>query len=197
MKKKNVDSIEEFEDTKEAVGKRIKQLRKAKGESQKELAEHLHFSQNTISKIENGNIALTLENLIKFTEYFNVSFDYICKGSDNSTILDILTKYIKITYTPAKDYQSAYPELKINSALINYLFMKDIATSLYPKPDIQKKLLSSEEDTFYTQTKDKDTLTYLSIPLTKDIIFPDDYQKEWSQIINIRNVLSNKQSENK
>lgn len=195
--KKKVDSIEEFEDAKEAMGKRIKQLRKAKGESQKELAEHLLFSQNTLSKIENGSIALTLENLIKFTEYFNVSFDYICKGSNNSTILDILTKYIKITYTPAKDYQSAYPELKINSALINYLFMKDIATSLYPKPDIQEKLLSSEEDTFYAQTKDKDTLTYLSIPLTKDIIFPDDYQKEWSQIINIRNVLSNKQSESK
>lgn len=197
MKKKKDHSGEELDKAKEAIGERIKQLREAKGESQEKLSEHLHCSQNTISKIERGKTALTLENLILVTEYFNVSFDYICKGANNSTTLDILTKFVNITYVPAKDGQSAYPELKINSALINYLFMKDIATSLYPKPDIQKKLLMSEEDTFYTQTKDNDTLTYLSIPLTKDVIFPDDYQKEWSQIINIRNVLANKQSENK
>lgn len=135
-------------------------------------------AQNTLSKIESGEIALTLYRLIWFTEFFNVSYDYICKGKKLTT-LDILTKYIKIDYVSTKDGQSVYPVLKINSALVNYLFMVDTTKSLFSANDKQKELLDEEENIFYKQIKENDcTLSDVSIPLTKEVIFPDEYQKE-------------------
>lgn len=188
MRNKDEEFRERYEKQKQDIGKRIKKLRKEKGISQIELATKLNYAQNTISKIEVGDNALTLEILIRLTKFFNVSYDYICDGK-NSTILDILTKYIKIDYVATKDCTSTYPVLKINSALIDYLFMVDVAKSLFPVTNNLKALLNEQEDTFYKQIKENDSLTKLSIPLTKEVIFPDEYQKEWEKIINLKNAL--------
>lgn len=195
MSKKDENNKDPYQTQKEEIGKRIAQLRTEKNMSQEELAKELNYAQNTISKIETGYNALTLENLIRLTKFFNVSYDYICDGK-NLTILDILTQYIKIDYATTKDFQSTYPVLKINSALINYLFMVDTAKSLFPATDNQKSLLNEQEDIFYKQIKENDgTLNELSIPLTKEVIFPDEYQKEWEKIINLKNALPNKHSQ--
>lgn len=195
MRKKNEDFEKHYKSQKEEIANRVLQLREKRGLSQEELATRMHCAQNTISKIESGENALTLDRLIWFTEFFNVSYDYICKG-EKLTTLDILTKYIKIDYVSAKDGQSVYPVLKINSALINYLFMVDATKSLFSANDKQKALIDEEEDIFYKQIKENEcTLSELSIPLTKEVIFPDEYQKEWSKIINIKNALPNNQSE--
>lgn len=59
------------------IGERIKALRKEKDLLQKELAQKLELSQQTISLYESNRREPDYENLDKIAEFFNVSTDYI------------------------------------------------------------------------------------------------------------------------
>ena len=63
----------------EAIGLRIKELRKKNNETQYDLANAIKCNQNNISKIEKGG-SLTSVNLIAIANHYNVSLDYLCKG---------------------------------------------------------------------------------------------------------------------
>ena len=61
------------------IGKNIKALRKAHGETQKELADSLHLSKNTISKYERGEKvgsgqkkSFDYDLLKQFSKHYNV-----------------------------------------------------------------------------------------------------------------------------
>lgn len=69
-------------------GERINILRNAYRLSQKELAESLHVSKQTVSNWENDNIAPSVEMLLKIAKFFNVSTDYLL-GLDDRTRLEI------------------------------------------------------------------------------------------------------------
>ena len=56
---------------------RLRDLREDNDLKQKELAEYLHIKQNTYSQYENGQRQLPIDILIKLSEYYNVSTDYI------------------------------------------------------------------------------------------------------------------------
>lgn len=62
--------------------RRIAMLRKEMGMNQMELAKYLRLSQQTISKYENGKADPDKETLIRLSELFNVSTDYIIGNSD-------------------------------------------------------------------------------------------------------------------
>lgn len=62
--------------------RRIAMLRKEMGMNQIELAKYLKLSQQTISKYENGKADPDKETLIRLSELFNVSTDYIIGNSD-------------------------------------------------------------------------------------------------------------------
>lgn len=62
--------------------RRIAMLRRESGMSQMELAKYLKLSQQTISKYENGKADPDKDTLIKLSELFNVSTDYIIGNSD-------------------------------------------------------------------------------------------------------------------
>lgn len=62
---------------------RLKQLRKAKGISQLNLAMHLNTNQNTISRYETGEREPAINELIKIADFFNVSVDYLLERTDN------------------------------------------------------------------------------------------------------------------
>ena len=57
--------------------KRLKELRIEKGISQDDLAKYLNIARSNIGKYENGDLDLNTEILIKYSEYFNASVDYI------------------------------------------------------------------------------------------------------------------------
>jgi transcriptional regulator with XRE-family HTH domain len=59
------------------VGTQIKKLRQQQQISQQELADYLHLSRQTISKWELGKSLPDLENVIRLSEYFNVSVDVL------------------------------------------------------------------------------------------------------------------------
>lgn len=55
----------------------IKEIRIDNDIKQKEVADYLNVSQNTYSQYETGVISLTAEILIKLSDYYNVSIDYL------------------------------------------------------------------------------------------------------------------------
>lgn len=59
------------------VGNKIKQLRLEKEILQKELADKLNLTQQTISLYESGKRSPDYETLKRIADYFNVSTDYL------------------------------------------------------------------------------------------------------------------------
>lgn len=53
------------------------QLRKAKKNTQKEIADFLKTTQTTYARYENGTRQPDIETLCKLADYFNVSVDYL------------------------------------------------------------------------------------------------------------------------
>ena len=62
---------------------RLKEVRKSKGISQLKLAMDLNTSQNTISRYETGEREPGIVELIKISDYFNISIDYLLERTDN------------------------------------------------------------------------------------------------------------------
>jgi transcriptional regulator with XRE-family HTH domain len=57
------------------IGKQIRAFREKKGYSQDDLAEIMEINHSTISKVETGKFAITIDYLAKFAWYldFNIS----------------------------------------------------------------------------------------------------------------------------
>lgn len=76
-----IKSIEFFKENNmplnKKIGQRIKSLRKANNLSQSDVAKYLDVKTNSISQYESGSSGLTIENVLKLAELFNVTTDYI------------------------------------------------------------------------------------------------------------------------
>ena len=62
--------------------KRIKELRIEKGESQLKVSTILVIEQSYYSKLELGKHEISVKDLKKIAEYFNVSTDYILERTN-------------------------------------------------------------------------------------------------------------------
>lgn len=62
------------------IGKRLFECRKARGWTQAYVAEKVDVSVNTMSAIENGLQQFSLNNLLRFSELYETSTDYILRG---------------------------------------------------------------------------------------------------------------------
>ena len=66
--------------------RRLKDLRIDSDLTQKELANKLGISQQTLSDYEKGKYDLPNDLLIKYADYFKVSVDYILERTNNRSI---------------------------------------------------------------------------------------------------------------
>lgn len=66
--------------------KNLRGIREDRDLRQKDIAKYLNVSQNTYSQYETGVISLTAEVLIKLSEYYQVSIDYLLDRTDNPAI---------------------------------------------------------------------------------------------------------------
>ncbi|MBQ7788902.1 MAG: helix-turn-helix transcriptional regulator [Clostridia bacterium] len=58
----------------------LKAIRKKKKLSQVQVSMDLHMSREAISHYENGKRSPDIDTLVKLSEYFGVSVDYLIKG---------------------------------------------------------------------------------------------------------------------
>ncbi len=63
--------------------KNLKAIREDNDIKQREIAKVINVSQNTYSQYENGVISLTAEVLIKLSDFYNVSIDYLLDRTNN------------------------------------------------------------------------------------------------------------------
>lgn len=63
---------------------KLKELRKAKGISLKELGSIVGVAESTMSLYENGKRQPDYETLLKLAEFFGVTVDYLLRGKDES-----------------------------------------------------------------------------------------------------------------
>ncbi len=66
--------------------KNLRGIREDRDLKQKDIAAVLSVSQNTYSQYETGVIALTDEVLIKLSDYYHVSIDYLLDRTNNPNI---------------------------------------------------------------------------------------------------------------
>ena len=59
------------------VGERMRTLRESMNLPQKKIAELLNVSQPSINRYEHGQAFPTIELLVKYADYFDVSMDYL------------------------------------------------------------------------------------------------------------------------
>lgn len=69
------------------IDERLQELRKKAGYSQEQVAEMLGISRQAISKWESGQGNPEIDNIIKLTEIYHVSTDYILLGQESSTAI--------------------------------------------------------------------------------------------------------------
>lgn len=69
------------------IDERLQELRKKAGYSQEQVAEILGISRQAISKWESGQGNPEIDNIIKLTEIYHVSTDYILLGQESSTVI--------------------------------------------------------------------------------------------------------------
>lgn len=71
MKSKSRLPVDSVQDYREKIGKSIRSFREDKGLSQDELAEIMEVHRSTISKVETGKFAITIDYLVKFAWYLD------------------------------------------------------------------------------------------------------------------------------
>ena len=71
MNKKSSPAGQYIQENREKIGQQIRTFREKKGYSQDELAEIMEVNRSTISKIETGKFAITIDYLVKFAWYLD------------------------------------------------------------------------------------------------------------------------------
>ena len=73
--KKNKPEQDYFQNYREQIGDSIRLFREEKELSQDDLAEAMEVNRSTISKIENGKFAITIDYIVKFG--WHLDFDFV------------------------------------------------------------------------------------------------------------------------
>jgi transcriptional regulator with XRE-family HTH domain len=119
----------------DTIGKRIRKLRNISGMPQQRLAELLGIQRTTLSQIENGERKVYAEELIKLSEIFGVSVDYL---------LD-LEKAIEVNVIDEMKKDKESPSLRINVPQGNLRKFKEvfiyILNKIGSKPNVGETLI--------------------------------------------------------
>lgn len=71
MNKNSRPTKQYIQENRDVIGSQIRAFREKKGLSQDDLAEIMEVNRSTISKIETGRFAITIDYLAKFALYLN------------------------------------------------------------------------------------------------------------------------------
>lgn len=102
------------------ISERLQELRKKAGYSQEQVSEMLGLSRQAISKWESGQGKPDIENIIKLTEIYHVSADYLLLGIEQNNV-NVKSKKPKIIV----EYRKAISIIAViaATAIITVLFI--------------------------------------------------------------------------
>ena len=72
------------------IGKNLSSLRKAKGLTQLELSAQIHYSDKSISKWELGYTSPSIDILMDFAAFYDVTVDYLVKEHDENSAKEVI-----------------------------------------------------------------------------------------------------------
>ena len=124
---------------------RLRLLRLEKGESLEKIAKYLNVTLQTISNYETEKRDMTPDTLIKLSEYFNVSTDYLLGKTDIRNQEEIETDKINIGLSK-KDYN---PPTKEQQEKIEE-FAKFVLKDNLKKKQQEQKAVEKENIETYT-----------------------------------------------
>ena len=79
MNKQSRPTEQYIQENREAIGKQIRAFREKKGFSQDKLSEIMEVNRSTISKVETGKFAITIDYLVKFAWYLDLDISVMEK----------------------------------------------------------------------------------------------------------------------
>ena len=79
MNKQSKPPEQYIQKNREAIGKEIRAFREKKGFSQDDLSEIMEVNRSTISKVETGKFAITIDYLVKFAWYLDFDISVLEK----------------------------------------------------------------------------------------------------------------------
>ena len=171
----------------DTIAKRIIQLRTAHRLTQVQLAKKLHISDKLVSKWETGEGTPSLEDILKLSDFFKVSVDYLVKGiirdDDNKSINRLPTEE-EMLEDFEKAFQKFLKKCKLTSfekQLSSMLSVHDKAAFLAGKTKHRKKGLG-EVDGFW---EIENILKFDNYYLYKTLV-------EYGYIIDIYNGFKNR-----
>lgn len=103
-----------------SIGSRISTLRKKNNLTQEQLAERLDISIKHCSSVERGLSCLSLEKLVEVSELFDVSLDFLIKGTSSNyvclelspSIISVLTSKNESEKELLQDYLHLYTKIR-------------------------------------------------------------------------------------
>lgn len=97
--------------TREAIGKRIKELRKSRKFSQSFIAQKLFISQAAYSLIENSQNGIVAEHIIKLSKLYGIPADYILTGNKHLVEISNSSGFIPLVRAEAQaGFLKNYPD---------------------------------------------------------------------------------------
>jgi transcriptional regulator with XRE-family HTH domain len=79
MNKRSKPTNQYIQECRESIGRNIRAFREKKGYSQDELAEIMEVHRSTISKVETGKFAITVDYLVRFAWYLDFEISVLEK----------------------------------------------------------------------------------------------------------------------
>ena len=111
---------------------RIKELRKQRGMTQDDLAEKLYVKRSVISKYENGSVPLTDNLILRLTNIFATSADYLLRKTDEEPSIKLAPKkepsLQERKAQEAKDLIDSFSGEKLDSVLSILRSLVDVAS---------------------------------------------------------------------
>lgn len=104
-----------METTRSAIGHRIRAFRQKNNLTQAQLAEALDISTNFISEIETGKKNISIDNLCKLCQKYQLSADYILLGKESSAasfLLDQITSLSNQDILVVIEYLESYLKMR-------------------------------------------------------------------------------------
>lgn len=193
------------------VGKRIKEIRKQNGLTQKELADKINISQQILSALENGQ-AVTDEYLIDLSRALNVSSDYLLGLSDAATIdkdLQFICDYTGLSANAVKvlNMYTDYSTDNVFSEILSQLIegaeespLDHFLEIIGELPEQKGIDLSEEEAEFQKKIRNdllKDIVKFINYEIVEERFFSVDYwgniEKDETPFSELRKIISNKE----